>query len=604
MIKIQKLIHDYIKRDDEGNAAGTVRAIDGIDLHVEPGQFVAILGHNGSGKSTLAKHLNALLFPTEGTVWVDGYDTKDEKNLWEIRREAGMVFQNPDNQIIAQVVEEDVGFGPENIGVPTEEIWTRVEEGLKTVGMLEHRKKSPNRLSGGQKQRVSIAGVIAMQPKCIILDEPTAMLDPNGRKEVIKAAVKLNREKKITVILITHYMEEAIEADTIFVMEKGKVVMRGNPHEIFSEVDKMKALHLDVPQVTLLAYELRKAGLPIPVGILTKEQLADALLGTPPKEDGAAQELQEADETPNETSGGTSSDEHTEKGAHPGDQGIRVDDICYVYERGTAMQVNALDHISVDIPNDQFIGLIGHTGSGKSTFVQTLNGLLKVTSGHVYYNGEDIEGNDFDKKKLRSNVGLVFQYPEHQLFEVDVLTDVEFGPKNLGLSQADARKRAIEALESVKMPKSLYKASPFDLSGGEKRRAAIAGVLAMRPKILILDEPTAGLDPRGRDEILGMIADMKKNLNMTIILVSHSMDDIANYVDRIMVMSEGRLLYDDEPVSVFRHVKELEKLGLAAPQITYIMKLLKERGLDVNTDVLRVGEAAAEILAHRRELHV
>ena len=515
-----------------------------------------------------------------------------------------MVFQNPDNQIIAQVVEEDVGFGPENIGVPTEEIWTRVEEGLKTVGMLEHRKKSPNRLSGGQKQRVSIAGVIAMQPKCIILDEPTAMLDPNGRKEVIKAAVKLNREKKITVILITHYMEEAIEADTIFVMEKGKVVMRGNPHEIFSEVDKMKALHLDVPQVTLLAYELRKAGLPIPVGILTKEQLADALLGTPPKEDGAAQELQEADETPNETSGGTSSDEHTEKGAHPGDQGIRVDDICYVYERGTAMQVNALDHISVDIPNDQFIGLIGHTGSGKSTFVQTLNGLLKVTSGHVYYNGEDIEGNDFDKKKLRSNVGLVFQYPEHQLFEVDVLTDVEFGPKNLGLSQADARKRAIEALESVKMPKSLYKASPFDLSGGEKRRAAIAGVLAMRPKILILDEPTAGLDPRGRDEILGMIADMKKNLNMTIILVSHSMDDIANYVDRIMVMSEGRLLYDDEPVSVFRHVKELEKLGLAAPQITYIMKLLKERGLDVNTDVLRVGEAAAEILAHRRELHV
>ena len=604
MIKIQKLIHDYIKRDDEGNAAGTVRAIDGIDLHVEPGQFVAILGHNGSGKSTLAKHLNALLFPTEGTVWVDGYDTKDEKNLWEIRREAGMVFQNPDNQIIAQVVEEDVGFGPENIGVPTEEIWTRVEEGLKTVGMLEHRKKSPNRLSGGQKQRVSIAGVIAMQPKCIILDEPTAMLDPNGRKEVIKAAVKLNREKKITVILITHYMEEAIEADTIFVMEKGKVVMRGNPHEIFSEVDKMKALHLDVPQVTLLAYELRKAGLPIPVGILTKEQLADALLGTPPKEDGAAQELQEADETPNETSGGTSSDEHTEKGAHPGDQGIRVDDICYVYERGTAMQVNALDHISVDIPNDQFIGLIGHTGSGKSTFVQTLNGLLKVTSGHVYYNGEDIEGNDCDKKKLRSNVGLVFQYPEHQLFEVDVLTDVEFGPKNLGLSQADARKRAIEALESVKMPKSLYKASPFDLSGGEKRRAAIAGVLAMRPKILILDEPTAGLDPRGRDEILGMIADMKKNLNMTIILVSHSMDDIANYVDRIMVMSEGRLLYDDEPVSVFRHVKELEKLGLAAPQITYIMKLLKERGLDVNTDVLRVGEAAAEILAHRRELHV
>ena len=284
--------------------------------------------------------------------------------------------------------------------------------------------------------------------------------------------------------------------------------------------------------------------------------------------------------------------------------GIKVDDICFLYERGTAMQVNALDHVSAEIPDNQFIGLIGHTGSGKSTFVQTLNGLLKVTSGHIYYNGEDIDGDKFDKKKLRSDVGLVFQYPEHQLFEVDVITDVMFGPRNLGLSAEEAKRRSIEALESVKMPKSLYKSSPFDLSGGQKRRAAIAGVLAMRPRILILDEPTAGLDPRGRDEILGLIADMKRELNMTIILVSHSMDDVARHVDRIMVMGGGKLLYDDDPVKVFRHVKELEALGLAAPQITYIMKLLKERGLDVNTDCLTVKEAAQEILAHRKELHV
>ena len=272
MIKIQELIHDYIKRDDEGNAAGTQRAIDGVDLDVKAGQFIAVLGHNGSGKSTLAKHLNALLFPTEGTVWVDGLDTKDEKNLWEIRREAGMVFQNPDNQIIAQVVEEDVGFGPENIGVPTDEIWQRVEESLKAVGMWEHRKKSPNRLSGGQKQRVSIAGVIAMEPKCIILDEPTAMLDPNGRREVISAAMKLNRTKGITVILITHYMEEAINADRIIVMDRGKVAMQGTPREIFSQVERMKELQLDVPQVTLLAHELRGMGLKIPDSILTKEE--------------------------------------------------------------------------------------------------------------------------------------------------------------------------------------------------------------------------------------------------------------------------------------------------------------------------------------------
>jgi len=284
--------------------------------------------------------------------------------------------------------------------------------------------------------------------------------------------------------------------------------------------------------------------------------------------------------------------------------GLKVEDISFLYERGTAMQVTALDHVSAEIPDNQFIGLIGHTGSGKSTFVQTLNGLLKVTSGHIYYNGEDIDGDKFDKKKLRSDVGLVFQYPEHQLFEVDVISDVMFGPRNLGLSDAEAKKRAIEALESVRMPKSLYKSSPFDLSGGQKRRAAIAGVLAMRPKILILDEPTAGLDPKGRDEILGLIAGMKRELNMTIILVSHSMDDVARYVDRIMVMGGGKLLYDDEPVKVFRHVTELEGLGLAAPQITYIMKLLKERGLDVSSDALTVEEAAAEIMAHRRELHV
>lgn len=284
--------------------------------------------------------------------------------------------------------------------------------------------------------------------------------------------------------------------------------------------------------------------------------------------------------------------------------GIRVDDISFLYERGTAMQVTALDHISAEIPDDQFIGLIGHTGSGKSTFVQTLNGLLKVTSGHIYYNGEDIDGDKFDRKKLRSDVGLVFQYPEHQLFEVDVITDVMFGPRNLGLSDAEAKQRAREALESVHMPVSLYKSSPFDLSGGQKRRAAIAGVLAMRPKMLILDEPTAGLDPRGRDEILGLIADMKRDLNMTIILVSHSMDDVARYVDRIMVMGGGKLLYDDDPVKVFRHVKELEELGLAAPQITYIMKLLKERGMDVSTDALTVKEAAAEIMAHWRKPNV
>lgn len=277
MIKIRDLIHDYIKRDEEGNPAGTVRAIDDVSLDVKPGQFIAILGHNGSGKSTLAKHLNALLHPTEGTVWIKGMDTKDQSLLLDIRQTAGMIFQNPDNQIIGQVVEEDVGFGPENMGVPTEEIWERVEESLKAVDMYEYRKKSPNRLSGGQKQRVSIAGVIAMHPGCIIMDEPTAMLDPSGRKDVIDAAWTLNRGEDITIILITHYMEEAIRADHVFVMDKGRIAMQGTPREIFSKVTELQRLHLDVPQVTQLAHILREKGLDIPEGILTKEELAEAL---------------------------------------------------------------------------------------------------------------------------------------------------------------------------------------------------------------------------------------------------------------------------------------------------------------------------------------
>ena len=277
IIKTEHLVYEYEKRDEEGNVIGVSRAIDGVDVDVRPGQFVAVLGHNGSGKSTFAKHLNAILVPTEGTVWVDGKNTSDPGELWNVRQTAGMVFQNPDNQIIGTVVEEDVGFGPENLGVPTEDIWKRVEESLKAVGMLEYRHHSPNKLSGGQKQRVAIAGVVAMEPKCIVLDEPTAMLDPSGRKEVLKTLKELREKKKVTVILITHYMEEVIDADRIYVMDHGHVVMTGTPREIFSQVDTLKKYRLDVPQVTILADELRKRGLEIPEGILRKEELVEAL---------------------------------------------------------------------------------------------------------------------------------------------------------------------------------------------------------------------------------------------------------------------------------------------------------------------------------------
>ena len=579
MIKTEKLIFEYDKRDDEGNVIGVRRAIDEVDLTIEPGQFIAILGHNGSGKSTLAKHMNAILEPTSGTMWVDGKDTKKEENIWDIRQTAGMVFQNPDNQIIGTVVEEDVGFGPENLGVPTEEIWQRVEESLSAVGMIEYRHHSPNKLSGGQKQRVAIAGVVAMRPKCIVLDEPTAMLDPNGRKEVLRTVEELRKREKVTVILITHYMEEVIGADRVIVMDKGHVVMDGTTREIFSQVELLKKYRLDVPQVTLLGYELKKKGYDIPDGILTTEELLEAL---------AKCKVNSSDETEAEVKEETSCAEKVEPI-------IKLENINYVYSPGNAYEKHALKDINLDIYEGQFIGVIGHTGSGKSTLIQHLNGLMKATSGALYYKGENIYGEKYNLRQLRNNVGLVFQYPEHQLFEVDVLTDVCFGPKNQGLSKEEAKERALEALQLVGLAEKHYDVSPFDLSGGQKRRVAIAGVLAMKPRVLVLDEPTAGLDPKGRDEILDQIAYLQKEGNLTVILVSHSMEDIAKYVDRIVVMNKGNKMFDGEPKEVFAHYKELEQVGLAAPQVTYMMHALKEKGLNVDTEATTIAEAVETI---------
>lgn len=580
MIKTDNLIFEYEKRDEEGNVIGTHCAIDEVNLDIEPGQFIAILGHNGSGKSTLAKHMNAILVPSGGTMWVDGKDTKEEENLWDVRQTAGMVFQNPDNQIIGTVVEEDVGFGPENLGVPTEEIWQRVEKSLSAVGMIEYRHHSPNKLSGGQKQRVAIAGVVAMCPKCIVLDEPTAMLDPNGRKEVLRTVEELRKREHVTVILITHYMEEVIGADRVIVMDQGHVVMDGTTREIFSQVELLKKYRLDVPQVTMLAHGLKQRGLDIKEGILTTNELIEAL-----------EKAGDWRQNQKKTYVG-----HAETVVKKENPILKLEHIEYVYSSGTAYEKRALKDINLDIYEGEFVGVIGHTGSGKSTMIQHLNGLMKATSGALYYNGENIYDEKYNLRQLRNNVGLVFQYPEHQLFEIDVLTDVCFGPKNQELTEEECKKRAIEALELVGLSEKYYDTSPFDLSGGQKRRVAIAGVLAMRPKVLVLDEPTAGLDPKGRDEILDQIAYLQKERNLTVILVSHSMEDIAKYVDRIVVMNKGRKMYDGEPKEVFAHYKELEKVGLAAPQVTYIMHALSEKGMHVNTEVTTIEEAVDEIM--------
>ena len=598
IIKAVNLVHEFIRRDEDNNVESITTALDHVDLEVQPGQFIAILGHNGSGKSTLAKHINALLAPSEGTIWVDGMDVSKEENAIPVRRSAGMVFQNPDNQIIASVVEEDVGFGPENIGVPTEEIWERVDKSLSAVGMTKYRKHSPNKLSGGQKQRVAIAGVVAMEPKCIVFDEPTAMLDPNGRKEVLETAHRLNKEKGVTILLITHYMEEVVDADYVYVMEKGKVVMDGTPRQIFSRVDELKSHRLDVPQITLLADRLRKAGLDIPQGILRREELVDAIMQMTTRADvrfWARQvvEQQELNEEQLKQMQAFAEDKQAEPKQPPA---ILIDHVEYCYSEETAYKIKALNDINLSIEKGQFIGIIGHTGSGKSTLIQHLNGLLKATSGHIYVNGEDIYDADYDMTKLRSKVGLVFQYPEYQLFETSVFEDVCFGPKNQKLDRKTVELRAYEALRNVHFPEELYDQPPFDLSGGQKRRVAIAGVLAMRPEVLILDEPTAGLDPAGRDEILDLIAQMHKELGITIILVSHSMEDVAKYVDRIIVMNQGQAVYDATPKEVFSHYKELERIGLAAPQVTYLMHDLSAKGLPVNLEATTIKEAERTIL--------
>ena len=624
IIHAEKLGYDYVQYDeDEGKEPEVVHAVRDVDLKVERGQFIAILGHNGSGKSTLAKHINALLVPTEGTIYIDHMNTRDDDSLWKIRQEAGMVFQNPDNQIVASVVEEDVGFGPENLGVPTDEIWRRVDDSLAKTGMIAYRKHSPNKLSGGQKQRVAIAGVMAMKPKCIVLDEPTAMLDPNGRKEVIKAVRDLNKAEHVTVILITHYMEEVTE-----------LVMEGTPVEIFSQVEKLRKLRLDVPQVTELAYELKQSGAELPDGILTTDELVHHLCEeknpiADPKKLKVEDSLRKDTETgiedreklqqENQTAGDgepekvqpekldieggkpeiqAQEDKHTESG---GQESLRLEHVSYVYSTGTAYEITALKDVSLEIPKGQFVGIIGHTGSGKSTLVQHFNGLIRPTSGHVYFQGRDIWEEGYPLRELRFHVGLVFQYPEYQLFETDVIKDVCFGPKNQGLSEEEQMKRAREALRQVGIPEGLFEKSPFELSGGQKRRVAIAGVLAMNPDILVLDEPTAGLDPRGREEILSELDQLQKERGITVILVSHSMEDVAQHVDRIIAMNKGEVAFDGTPRQVFSHYKELETMGLAAPQMTYIMHALREHGLDVDVNASTLEEARRTVLQALKE---
>ncbi len=569
IISTENVRYEYIKTNLEGEQK-KVLALDNVNIDVEEGQFISILGHNGSGKSTFAKNINCLLTPTEGTIIVDGLDTSNPENVWEIRKHCGMVFQNPDNQIVATIVESDVAFGLENMGIPTAEIITRVDEALEWVGMTEYKESVPSMLSGGQKQRIAIAGILAMKPKCIIFDESTAMLDPSGRKEVLDTALMLNKQENITVILITHYMEEVIFSDRVIVMGNGKVELEGTPQEIFEQTEKLEELMLTAPLITKISNLVNSPKLP--KNLLSLEQLAEVF--------------------PNNTNNKTFDFSNVKDKELTRNEEVVVDikNLTHVYNKGTTFTATALDNINLKINRGDFLGIIGHTGSGKSTLIQHMNLILKPTSDktEIFVCGEDILKSKENLRAVRKKIGLIFQYPEYQLFETTVFNDVAFGCKNLKMSEEEIKKNVEEALEFVGIDKKVYDKSPFELSGGQRRKVAIAGVIAMKPEILILDEPVAGLDPVSRQELLDNIEKMRLEWGTTIILVSHSMDDVAKMANRVLVMEDSKMVYFDETKEVFKNSKHLREMGLEVPTTTQILEILKDKSYNVPLDVLEI----------------
>ncbi|MBR4467358.1 MAG: energy-coupling factor transporter ATPase [Clostridia bacterium] len=554
-----------------------------INLSVEKGSYTVILGHNGSGKSTLARLLCGLLSPTEGDIIVDGLNTKDEDTLFDLRKKCGMLFQNPDNQLVAGIVEEDVAFAPENLGVPREEIRRRVDDCLKTMGMEEYARHATAKLSGGQKQRVAIAGVLAMEPDCIIFDEATSMLDPSGREELISAMRRLNRDRGLTILAITHYMNETIDADRVLVVNRGSIVMDGTPREIFSEVESLQKISLSVPQVTELLYLLNRDGFRFPGGVLHVSEAAGLIEDEFKKRGGRKPPL-----SPPAPPAGE---------AEPA---MELVDVSFVYGEKTEFRKTALDHINLRFPKGEVIGIIGHTGSGKSTLASLLNGLRKPTGGKVLLNGADIWSDPKHMRPIRQKVGLVFQYPEYQLFEETVEKDIAFGPSGMGLPQEEIAMRVREAAGFCGLSEQDLARSPFELSGGQKRRAAIAGIIAMQPEVVVLDEPAAGLDPQGRNAILGGLLEYRKQNHATMLLISHSMEEIAKYADRILVLKNGSVFLYGTVGEVFSRAEELAEASLDLPQITKLFLELKNRGLTDETDVYTVpyGKAKVEGMFH------
>ena len=593
---------------------GAAQALDGIDLSIKDGEFFCILGGNGSGKSTFAKHLNALLQPDAGTVRINGMDASDPELVYDIRSTAGMVFQNPDDQLVATLVEDDVAFGPENLGVPAAQIAQRVREALKGVGLVGFERHETHALSGGQKQRVALAGVLAMEPRVLILDEASSMLDPRGRKGLMKACRALH-DRGMTIVMITHFMEEAAEADRIAVFQAGRVAMLGTPEEILTRADELAELNLDMPASCRLGMALRAKGVPVHAQVREVDTVAE--VAQTYAERSGADIVGQSSVSQLEIADGTVPVDNEDNASEPV---IELARVSYSYslsprERrrwhkrsATAGKSNkqalwgndpsspwALRDVSLTVRRGEFLGLAGHTGSGKSTLVQHLNGLIRPQEGSVCALGLDLS-NKKDAAAVKAKVGVVFQYPERQLFAETVAQDVAFGPRNLGLPQDEVARRVASSLTRVGLDlAAIGDKSPFELSGGQQRRVAFAGVLAMEPEVLVLDEPMAGLDPAARRDFLELIDRLHLD-GLTVVMVSHSMDDLANCCDRIVVMNEGAVFAEGTPAQVFAHADELKSIGLGVPAAQRMALALTEAGVPLRRGGLYTVESLADEL--------
>jgi energy-coupling factor transporter ATPase len=586
VIRAEQVRFQYKKRDVDGNVIATEEILKGVDLTIKKGEFIALLGRNGSGKTTFSKQLNAILRPSEGMVTVDEMGTRDAEKLYDIRQHVGMVFQNPDNQMVAANVEEEVAFGPENLGMESDTIVARVKQALEQVRMWKRRKTAPNHLSGGQKQRIAIAGILAMHPDYIVLDEPTAMLDPKGRKEVMEALQRLNQEQEMTVILITHDMEEAALASRVILLADGQMRFDGRPEKFFGADALLAEMGMEAP----LSYRVRKL---IDSDVFEKKigdaRVEEATIDKREKVaeyDKTGREWEASSELVDKKKNKKAEAETDEKNQDL----LSLQHVSYIYSPGTAYEKVALDDVNLSLGKGEIVGLAGHTGSGKSTMIQLLNGLLKPTSGTVTFEGKDIHAKGYSGNYLRSKVGMVFQYPEHQMICDTVWEDVAFGPSKQGLTGEACETRVEEALRFVDLPEKYYQASPLQLSGGQKRRVAIAGVLAMHPEYIILDEPAAGLDATGKREIFDRIRRMSREQGIGVLLVSHSMEDLAEYADRIIVLDDGKKILDDRPAQVFAKRETLADCGLDVPETVKLADKLRANGYQIPQNVIREKE--------------